>query len=739
MFISLFCKCAYNIAGVITRNRRLINGVAIPYCWCFKAPRYYLVVLLLLLHAALPAVVQSSPSQSQDPLTDAETEEQMGLPVWLLYVAAQRAAEQQALNAEIVSPLSYVAGAPLTFDASNSVSKGGDLTYLWTLSRPDGSYTVLNSFDGQQVILEPDMHGPYTLTLTVTNPRGLTSKDSVTFTPDLPAPERLPDFMATTPPTPVVVDRTDAIRLLYQSTFGPRIEDVDNLMGVGANEWFQSQLAMSPTGYVDAWASIADAFGDIDGVPDANGVRLHHETFMLNALYGPDQLRHRMTYALSQLLVISADFDFAAHDQLVLGYVDVLHNNAFGNYRDLLRAIALHPAMGMFLAMLGNEKTDPLRNIRPDENFARELMQLFTIGLQELNQDGTPLFADDGEPTQTYRPLDVQNYAAALTGWYFADLESYRFGSTFHSVEHSQRLPPMTAYPDFHQTSQKKLLRGYYVPAGATAEQSLETVLDSLFYHPNLAPFISLHLIKSFVTSNPSPEYVGRVSAVFNRDAYGERGNLSSVIQAVLFDPEARLSVSEQPANYGRAKDPLLRFLNYSRFFDVQGYDEERREHLRRRPSQEFLTAPSVFNFFSPVHVPNSDFADLDLVAPEFQIITSEALVSDSGHYAYMRSLEELELCCAGESDDSKIYWVHYDLGGLPDLLESSGTAETIAYLDTYLTQGRLSETSKAALLAAYDDTLTNAMLVGEREWLLGTLRQLIYQIVSSPEYFIQR
>ena len=266
-----------------------------------------------------------------------------------------------------------------------------------------------------------------------------------------------------------------------------------------------------------------------------------------------------------------------------------------------------------------------------------------------------------------------------------------------------------------------------------------KTVLDSLFYHPNLAPFISLHLIKSFVTSNPSPGYVGRVSAVFNRDAHGERGNLSSVIQAVLFDEEARLSVSEQLDNYGRAKDPLLRFLNYSRFFDVQGYDEERREQLRRRPSQEFLTAPSVFNFFSPVHVPNSDFADLDLVAPEFQIITSEALVSDSGLYAYMKSSEEWELCCAGESDDSKIYWIYSDLGGLPDLLESSGTVAAIAYLDIYLTQGRLSETSKAALLEAYDDTLTNALLAGEREWLLVTLRQLIYQIVSSPEYFIQR
>jgi hypothetical protein len=333
----------------------------------------------------------------------------------------------------------------------------------------------------------------------------------------------------------------------------------------------------------------------------------------------------------------------------------------------------------------------------------------------------------------------VQNYAAALTGWYFADLEPHRFGSTFHSVEHSQRVHPMTAYADYHQTTQKKLLRGYYVPAGATAEQSLEAVLDSLFYHPNLAPFVSLHLIKSFVTSNPSPEYVGRVSAVFNQDAFGERGNLGSVIQAVLFDPEARLATKDQSATYGRAKDPLLRYVNYWRFFNVQGYDPDRKEHLRGNPSQQFLSAPSVFNFFSPVHVPNADFADLDLVAPEFQIITSEALVRDSSHYAHMRSLEEWELCCSSESDESKIYWRYYDLGELPALLESAGTAEVIAYLDTYLTQGRLSESSKVALLQAFDDTFNNALATDNRQWMLGTLRELIYQVVSSPEYFIQR
>jgi hypothetical protein len=229
------------------------------------------------------------------------------------------------------------------------------------------------------------------------------------------------------------------------------------------------------------------------------------------------------------------------------------------------------------------------------------------------------------------------------------------------------------------------------------------------------------------------------VSAVFNQNELGERGNLGSVIQAVLFDPEARLAAEDQSATYGRAKDPLLRYVNYWRFFDVKGYDPDRKEHLRIHPSQRFLSAPNVFNFFSPVHVPNADFADLDLVAPEFQIITSEVLVSDSDHYAYMRSLEEWELCCAGESDESKIYWKYYDLGELPALLESAGTAEVIAYLDIYLTQGRLSESSKAALLEAFDVTFNGALAADDRRWMLGTLGQLIYQIVSSPEFFIQR
>ena len=663
-----------------------------------------------------------------------------GLPIWLLYVAAQTAVNENAVKPLITaSPAAFVAGEVLYFDAAAS-NGGNGIRYSWMLISPDGSQAELSSESGIGVNFEPDRAGTYTLVLTMTGANGAQAEDRLVFEIELPQPEALPSYEPTAPPLPSISDEADAVRLLYQSTFGLKIDDVQNLMEVGVDSWFSHQLSIDPVGYVEAWASIAEEFNDLDGFDGANGVELNHETFMLHALYSPDQLRHRMTYALSQLLVISSEFDFSHHDQLTLGYADILYNNAFGNYRDLLKQVTLHPAMGMFLAMLGNEKADPSRNIRPDENYAREIMQLFTIGLQELNQDGTPRLDSEGEIIQTYGPVDVQNYAAALTGWYFANLEPYRFGDSFHSVPWHMRLPQMTAYDDYHQKTPKKLLRNYYVQAGASAEESLEAVLDSLFYHPNLAPFVSLHLIKSFVTSNPSPEYVGRVAAVFNSNENGERGNLSSVIQAVLFDHEARSSIEEQPANYGRAKDPLTRFLNYWRFFNVQGYDPERREELRRSPrSQQFLNAPSVFNFFSPNHVPSAAFSDLDLVAPELQIITPETLVNMSGHFAYTNSLEELELCCSDFPEEQKLTWLYYDLGTLPTLQETSGTEFTIDFLNTYLMQGRLSEASRNDLFEIYDPQFQSTLDSGNREAFLGTFRGLIYQLVSSPEYSIQR
>ena len=645
----------------------------------------------------------------------------------------------------------YIAGRAVELTSASSTDEDGDtLSIQWQFDTPSGSYASLKEVDANVVVFEPDMAGTFTIRLEVTDGRGGVDRASLDITPSLPTPDALPFFVSSAPPTPAIKDRTDAVRLLYQGTFGPRDGDIDAVIQQGAAAWFEEQITMDLYSYTGAWESIAADFDDIDSGENANFRQLSHETFMLNALSSPDQLRQRMTYALSQMFVISDRFDFAGHDELMMGYADTLHRNAFGNFRDLLHEVTLHPAMGMFLAMLGNEKADPENNIRPDENFAREVMQLFTVGLQLLNQDGSPIIDEETNlPVQTYSPLDVQNYAAALTGWYFADQPSYKFGDSFHSVEWQDRLAPMAPYEDFHQKTQKKLLRNYYVPAGASATESLDVVVDSLFNHPNLGPFVARHLIKNFVSSNPSTDYLARVVAVFNSNADGERGNLSSVLQAVLFDPEARRAPSEQPEHFGRVKDPLLKFVNFNRLFSVGSYLENN-NYLGNRPSQTFLGAHSVFNFYSPTYTPNGQFANLGLVAPELQVITSETIVSDASLVAYVSTREQLAYWYSVDPSDEFAehlkYAVVHDLSPLVDRLETSGLTEVIDFVDEYMTQRQLSASMKNELVEYFSpkiqQTLSANYFQSETHRLAdlhGLMGSLIYQVSLTPEYSQQK
>ncbi|HAY44699.1 MAG TPA: hypothetical protein DCY55_00220 [Gammaproteobacteria bacterium] len=668
-------------------------------------------------------------------------------------ISAARQVQSNQVPVALIDVLAteFIAGKTITLSSASSTDDDGDnLATKWQLDSPAGSYAKLSSVDISSVEFEPDMADTFTVYLEVSDGRGGLGRTALNITPSLPVADPLPNFVSTAPPDPTLKDRTDAVRLLYQGTFGPRDGDIDALIAQGGDAWFKEQISTEPYFYTVAWASIAAEFDDIDSGENANFRQLSHETFMLNALTKPDQLRQRMTYALSQLFVISDRFDFAGHDQLTMGYVDTLHRNAFGNYRDLLRDVTLHPAMGMYLAMLGNEKADPERNIRPDENFAREVMQLFTVGLQLLNQDGSPILDEaTGLPRQTYSPLDVQNYAAAFTGWYFADQESYKFGDTFHSIDWQDRLAPMTAYEEFHQKTAKKLLRNYYVPAGASPSDSLEVTIDSLFYHPNLGPFVARHLIKNFVTSNPSASYVERVAAVFNSNSNSQRGNLASVIQAILFDPEARAEPTEQAQNFGRVKDPLLKFVNFNRLFSVSSYSGTN-FFLRNRPSQTFLGAHSVFNFYSPTHTPTKEFADLGLVAPELQVVTPETIVTDASRIAYISTREQRAYWHTSdpseESTESLNSAIVHDLSPVTDRIETSDLSAAVDFLDEYMTQGQLSEAMKNELYSFYSPRIEQKLAADfysseahRTADIHSLLAGLIYQIYLSPEYSLQR
>jgi uncharacterized protein (DUF1800 family) len=307
-------------------------------------------------------------------------------------------------------------------------------------------------------------------------------------------------------------------------------------------------------------------------------------------------------------------------------YYDVLVNNAFGNYGDLLLEVALHPCMGLYLSDLGNKKADPVHQIYPDENFAREIMQLFTIGLWELNPDGTRKLDAQGQPIPTYDNHDITELARVFTGLAFGGT-NVNFG--LWPRDFTQ---PMKMWDAYHDCEAKTLLRGLQLPkrTASSGNQGLAGMADvraavaNLFNHPNVGPFIGKQLIQRFVTSNPSPDYVARVSAAFADNGHGVRGDMKAVVKAILLDPEARDGAKMSDPHFGKMREPFLRFVNFARAFNAASpsglyiLDQFDLDHM-----EEPMSAPSVFNFFMPNYRPPGALTDANLLAPEFQIVNA--------------------------------------------------------------------------------------------------------------------
>jgi uncharacterized protein (DUF1800 family) len=326
---------------------------------------------------------------------------------------------------------------------------------------------------------------------------------------------------------------------------------------------------------------------------------------------------------------VLAKMPFAAAD-----YYDLLARSAFGDFRQLMEDVTLHPAMGVYLNMLGNRKPDPARNIRPDENYARELMQLFSIGLVRLNPDGS-VQNDAAGPIPTYDQSVVEGFSHVFTGW------TYTGASTFAMAKRTNttQIQPMKAYPEQHATGTKQLLsypgvQQPMIPAGQTAAQDLEAALNNIFHHPNVGPFIGRQLIQRLVTSNPSPAYVARVTAVFNNDGQGKRGNLGAVVKAILLDPEARPTGGAVSDVTGKTKEPLLRLIQFWRAYDAAA----RNGNYHLADSDKIfgegpLLSPSVFNFFRPGYAPPGEIEGRGLVAPELQIATEHLNTSVTNYF----------------------------------------------------------------------------------------------------------
>ncbi|MFN7965632.1 MAG: DUF1800 domain-containing protein [Acidobacteriota bacterium] len=397
----------------------------------------------------------------------------------------------------------------------------------------------------------------------------------------------------------------DAGRLLEQASFGPSTATIDQVRELGIEGWLDQQFQSVEYQYSELPQSMERQRDFVE------------RSFSSHTMVAPDQLRQRTVFALGQLLVVSTN---KVRDQrALLGWQRMLSANAFGNYRELLERVTLNPAMGKYLDLVNSEKASSDGTHSPNENYARELMQLFSIGLVELNLDGTPRLDGAGREIPTYTQSTITEFARALTGWGYA----VEPGSGFTWPTREYYGAPLEPFEPMHDNNAKTLLRGTVVPAGGGVRSDLQAVLDNVFQHPNVGPFVSTRLIRHFVTSNPSPAYIGRVATVFNDNGRGTRGDLKAVIRAILLDPEARTPSTS--ANRGKLKEPILYFTSVARAFDGQLIaGMEFAPLVTQQVGESLLESPTVFNFFSPMH----KVGDTGLYGPEFQIYSPVASVA---------------------------------------------------------------------------------------------------------------
>jgi uncharacterized protein (DUF1800 family) len=429
----------------------------------------------------------------------------------------------------------------------------------------------------------------------------------------------------------------DAFRFLTQASFGPIGSELDRVQTLGIPAYLEDQFNQPQSGYPDSQYTYLSLKTSADcNNKDPSGVaypasapqaicyrdnltpaRVQRQ-FFTNAMTQPDQLRQRVAWALAQIMVVSTvDADLSVA-YVLARYHNILFDEAFGNFETLLKRVTLSPAMGTWLNMANNDK--PIGTRVPNENYAREVLQLFSIGLSKLNPDGTPVLDAAGNPVPTYDQTTVKQFARVFTGWTYPSAN----GTPPAAKNPANYVSPMEPYPNGHDTAAKVLLNGAPLPANQSAQQDLDAAIHNIVTHPNVGPFIGRQLIQHLVTSNPSAGYVGRVAAAYNDNGQGVHGDMKAVLRAVLLDPEARGDVKADP-DYGQLREPVLMVTALLRATGAvtDGASlTDRVASLGERP----YSSPSVFNFYPP------DFTipGTDLVSPEFGIHNTSTAVGRS-------------------------------------------------------------------------------------------------------------
>jgi uncharacterized protein (DUF1800 family) len=642
------------------------------------------------------------------------------------------------VNVQVLNPV------PVLLSANPSTVNIGSSSVVLTGSNFISGATVLengapiptqfNSGTQLTVTVDPTVAGPFDLQVLNPDPGGAVSADVV---------EQVPG----TPPTPLV-QPADASRFLMQATFGGSEADINHLSTIGYNAWFAEQFAIpntlhEPYAEREIMLNNQPACAPTDATCNqmlflqTNGDAYFEQPFWNTALTGKDALRKRVQYALSSLFVISSqDAIVGQMPRGVANYYDMLGNDAFTNYRQLLQDVTLNPMMGIYLSILANDKGDANRD--PDENYAREVMQLLTIGLNQLNPDGTTQLDGSGNPIPTYGLNDVVGMAKVFTGFSWnmngntSDQAWSGYGASYAGPGFGQDLLPLVAYPSHHSTDEKDFL-GVTIPAGSSdANGDLKFALDTLFNHANTPIFVSKQLIQHLVTSNPSPAYLQRVAAVFKDNGQGVRGDMQAVITAILMDDEARNTASAtfSSPNYGRVQEPLVRFAHMARAFTAESksgaFDLGSVEDPAYGFAEMASRAPSVFNWFAPGFVPaGTTIEAAGLTAPEMEITDVTTVIG------YLNNMQAA--LSGGYGNNGDIYMTL-----ATETAMANNPQQLVDRANLLLLGGQMSSTLQSQILGA-----VNAISIpasgDPTAALLARAQTAIFLTVASPEYTAQR
>ena len=539
----------------------------------------------------------------------------------------------------------------------------------------------------------------------------------------------------------------EASRFLAQASYGSSPKDIKALTGRTANEWIEVQFSRPATSLLNTMRNWQQRSGKAITLTDA------HNAWWYSTVQ-QDQLRQRVAFALSQIFVVSTNGDVSHFPKGIASYYDTLVRGAFGNFRQLLQDVTLHPMMGTYLTYIGNRKerfdSTGKPTQAPDENYAREVMQLFTIGLEQLNLDGTPKKDAGDRPIPTYSNDDVIGLARVFTGlsWNGGQLthECFVRAGNCAANTNERETRPMVAYDQYHSTLEKRFL-GTTIPEGQSSTMAdLKLALDTLFNHPNVGPFIGKQLIQRLVTSNPSEHYVRRVASAFNNNGQGVRGDMKAVIRAVLLDEEARGDNARKQPSFGRIREPLLRFTHLMRAFEASsrtGYWNIGRTEVPGYLNQTAMRAPSVFNFYRPGYSPaGTPIAREKLVAPEMQILNESSVAGYAdyldrfvgGTSIYIVGLGEMIPHPEGELR-GKAREIRFNLQ--PLIAKANNVDQLLDEIDVLLLNGQMQSETRKIIRAAVSEVVPKRNNDDMRRVYRERVSLALYLALLSTDYLV--